>query len=168
MIQNSKDWLVHKAKSRDPDAFTELMQTYTKDMYKVAISILMNDEDAADAIQETILTCWEKIEMLKYNQYFKTWLIRILINNCYDIRKVREKIITMEGFEEPSAEDAYNLELKEALSKLDEKYRIVMMLFYAEGYRIREIAKLLNISQSTVQTRLDRGRKKLKDYYTAN
>lgn len=164
----NKDWLVHKAKSRDPDAFTELMQSYTKDMYKVALSILMNDEDAADAIQETILTCWEKIEMLKYNHYFKTWLIRILINNCYDIRKAREKIMTMEGFEEPSVEDAYNLELKEALSKLDEKYRIVMMLFYAEGYRIREIAKLLNISQSTVQTRLDRGRKKLKDYYTGN
>lgn len=168
MIQSNKKWLLHKAKSRDPDAFTELMQAYTKDMYRVAISILMNDEDAADAIQETILTCWEKIEMLKYEQYFKTWLIRILINNCYDIRKTREKIITMEEFEEPYAEDFYNLELKEALSKLDEKYRIVMVLFYAEGYRIREIAKLLNISQSTVQTRLDRGRKKLKDYYMEN
>ena len=74
----------------------------------------------------------------------------------------------MEAFKEPAAEDSYNLELKEALAVLDEKYRVVMMLFYGEGYRIREIAKLLNISQSTVQTRLDRGRKKLKSYYAAD
>ena len=165
-MQNDIDWLVHRAKSRDPDAFTELMKAYTKDMYKVAISILMNDEDAADAIQETILTCWEKIGMLKFNKYFKTWLVRILINKCYDIRKEREKIIFVEEFAEPSKEDSYNIELKEALAGLDEKYRIIIMLFYGEGYRISEIAKLLNIPQSTVQTRLDRGRKKLKDYYT--
>lgn len=157
--------LVHKAKNKDPDAFTKLMQAYTKDMYKVAVSILMNDEDAADAIQETILVCWEKLSTLKHNRYFKTWLIRILINNCYDIRKEREKTISVEELEEPSIEDVYNFELKEALSRLDEKYRIVMMLFYGEGYHIQEIAELLNIPKSTVQTRLDRGRKKLKSYY---
>ena len=79
--------LIRKAKDRDPDAFTTLMQQYTKDMYRVAIAILMNDEDTADAIQETILDCWERIGTLRENRYFKTWLIRILINNCYDIRK---------------------------------------------------------------------------------
>lgn len=165
MLKNKMDLLVVKAKNRDPDAFTELIQTYMKDMYKTAIAILMNDEDAADAIQETILTCWEKIGTLQHNNYFKTWLIRILINNCYDIRKAREKISPLEEFEEPSAEDSYNLELKEALSCLDEKYRIVMMLYYGEGYLIHEIAELLKIPKSTVQTRLDRGRKKLKSYF---
>lgn len=52
--------LVEKARKKEPDAFTELMQLYMKDMYRVALAILMNDEDAADAIQDTILVCWEK------------------------------------------------------------------------------------------------------------
>ena len=165
MQHNNMDLLVSKAKNKDPDAFTELMQTCTKDMYKAAISILMNDEDAADAIQETILTCWEKMDSLKHNCYFKTWLMRILINKCYDIRKLKEKIIPIEEWEEPFAEDTYNLELKEALAWLDAKYRIVLMLYYGQGYRIPEIAEILKIPKSTVQTRLNRGRKKLKSYY---
>lgn len=143
--------LIRKAKDRDPDAFTTLMQQYTKDMYRVAIAILMNDEDTADAIQETILDCWERIGTLRENRYFKTWLIRILINNCYDIRKKRE--------------DSYNLELKEALTALDEIYRIPMMLYYGHGWKTKEIAGLLHVSTSTIQTRLARGREKLAAYY---
>lgn len=166
MQHNNMDLLVSKAKNKDPDAFTELMKNCTKDMYKAAVSILMNDEDAADAIQETILTCWEKLDSLNHNCYFKTWLMRILINKCYDIRKKREKIISLEELEEPFAEDMHNLELKEALTWLDEKYRIVLMLYYGQGYRIPEIAEILKLPKSTVQTRLNRGRQKLKSYYT--
>lgn len=158
--------LVKKAKQKDPDAFTELMQLYLKDMYKTALSILMNDEDAADAIGDTILACWEKINTLKAPQYFKTWMTRILINNCYKIRKNAGNTGTLEEYEEPAVYDEYNLELKEALSSLDEKYRIIMILFYSEGYRVNEIAEILKIPKSTVLTRLHRGRKKLaQDYY---
>ena len=111
--------LVKKAMLKDPDAFTELMQLHLKDMYRTALAILMNDEDAADAIQDTILACWEKLDRLK-----------------------------------------------EALASLDEKYRVAMTLFYSEGYSIDEIAKILKIPKTTVQTRLHRGRKKLaRDYY---
>lgn len=158
--------LVRKARRRDPNAFTELMQMYMKDMYRVSLAILMNDEDAADAIQDTILVCWEKIHTLRHIPYFKTWMTRILIHKCYKIRKSKENLGELEEYEEPSAWDEYNLELKEALALLDEKYRIVMTLFYSEGYHINEIAKILNISKSTVQTRLHRARKKLaRDYY---
>ena len=61
------------------------MQLHMKDMYRTAVSILMNDEDAADAIQDAILACWEKIDGLKEPRYFRTWMTRILINKCYDI-----------------------------------------------------------------------------------
>lgn len=160
------DNLVRKAKRRDPNAFTELMQLYMTDMYRVALAILMNDEDAADAIQDTILVCWEKINTLKHIQFFKTWMTRILINKCYKIRKSTKILEELEEYEEPSACDEYNLELKEALALLDEKYRIVMTLFYSEGYHIDEIAKILDIPKSTVQTRLKRAREKLaRDYY---
>ena len=56
--------LVKRAKRRETDAFTQLMQLHMKDMYRTAVSILMNDEDAADAIQDAILACWEKIDGL--------------------------------------------------------------------------------------------------------
>lgn len=79
--------LVKKAKQRDPDAFTELMQLYLKDMYRTALAILANDEDAADAIGDTILACWENIHTLKAAHYFKTWMTRILINHCCRIRR---------------------------------------------------------------------------------
>ena len=157
--------LIRKAKAKDPDAFSSLIYFYMKDLYRVAISILMNDEDAADAIQDTILGCWEKLQTLKEEKYFKTWITRVLINRCYDIRKKQQRITAMEDFEEPSAEDQYNVELKEALGQLDEKYRIVMVLYYSEGYQTGEISELLEIPRSTVQTRLQRGREKLEAYY---
>ncbi len=158
--------LIKKAKKRDSEAFVELMQLYQKDMYRIALAILMNDEDAADAIQDTILTCWEKLYSLKHAQYFRTWMTRILMNKCYDIRQKNACLTELAIYEEPAAEDRYNLEFKEALSVLDEKYRLILLLYYSEGYRIHEIAELLRLPKSTVQTRLQRGREKLaKDYY---
>lgn len=158
--------LVMKAKGHDPDAFTLLMQYFAKDMYRTAVAILMNDEDAADAIQDTILTCWEKIETVREVRYFKTWMTRVLINKCYSIKKQREDKVSIEECEELIAsENNQSDELNEILSQLDERYRLPMMLFYGEGYKISEIAKLLNIPKSTVQTRLARGREKLTTYY---
>lgn len=157
--------LMEKAKGHDPAAFTELMQFYLKDMYRTAIAVLMNDEDAADAIQDTILACWEKLGTLRKKELFKTWMTRILLNKCYDIRRHRFHIAEPEEYEEPAVNDAYNLELKEALSALDEKYRVPVMLFYGEGYKCKEIAEILHIPESTVQTRLHRGRERLAEYY---
>lgn len=157
--------LIKKAKRQDADAFAELMQLYMKDLYRVALAILMNDEDAADAIQDTILVCWEKLNTLRQEQYFKSWMTRVLINKCYDIRSKALRMVDLESYEEPSAEDEYNLEYKEALSLLDEKYRCVMTLFYSEGYHIDEISAILEISASAVKTRLRRGREKLARYY---
>lgn len=157
--------LIKKAKGHDPDSFTKLIQLYVKDMYRTAIAILMNDEDSADAIQDTILACWEKIDTLREIQYFKTWLIRILINKCYYIKKQRENKVSFEEYEEPIVNKTKNEELKEILSELDEKYRVPMMLFYGQGYKTGEIAQMLHIPQSTVQTRLARGREKLATYY---
>lgn len=65
MQKNWTEDLVKKAKRQDPDAFSQLMQLYKKDLYRVALAILMNDEDTADAIQDTMLTCWEKIHSLR-------------------------------------------------------------------------------------------------------
>ena len=60
MQPKTTEYLIKKAKRREPDAFAQLMQLSMKDMYRVALAILMNDEDAADAVQDAILACWEK------------------------------------------------------------------------------------------------------------
>lgn len=74
--------LIEDAKNKNPDAFEQLIQPQLQRMYRVAISMLHNEEDAADAIQETVLKCWQKIGQLKSEEYFGTWLTRILINQC--------------------------------------------------------------------------------------
>lgn len=162
--------LVNRAKLHDKEAFTELVQLYLKDLYKTAIAILMNDEDAADAIQETLLICWDKINQLKNEKYYKTWMIRILINNCYAIRSKHSKElpveqVTVDEYIEPMEEKDNEEEFREILSVLDEKYRLPLYLFYGQKYKIVEIAKILGVPKSTIQTRLARGRKQLAKYY---
>lgn len=157
--------LVQKAQKHDKDAFTELMQQYMKDMYRTAIAILMNEEDAADALQDTILTCWEKLYTLKNTACFKTWMTRVLINHCYDILRSHPHFGNLELYEEPSKCDEYNLELKEAYASVDERYRLPMELYYSQGFKVREIAELLSLPHNTVKTWLLRGRKQLKEYY---
>ena len=84
--------LVQKAILGDTDAFLELMEKNSLSMYKVARGILGNDDDAADAIQDTILSCFEKIHTLQKPKYFKTWMIRILINECNQILRHYKKV----------------------------------------------------------------------------
>ena len=79
------NYLIKKARQGDTDAFVELMERQKQSMYKVARSYLHREEDIADAMQETVLDCYEKLGQLKSDRYFSTWLIRILINNCNDI-----------------------------------------------------------------------------------
>lgn len=157
--------LIKKAKDKDPDAFTDLIRLHMKDMYRVAIAILMNDEDTADAIQDTILTCWDRLDSLRNVKYYKTWLTRILINKCYDIRKTKVNQVDLDAVEEPVFTDVYSIEFQDMLHHLDEKYRVVLMMYYSDGYRIKEISEILDIPISTVQTRLARGREQLKRYY---
>lgn len=163
--------IVKKAMRGDSDAFAELIETYKVDLYKTAYAILNNNEDAADAIQNTILICFEKIQDLREAKYFKTWMTRILINECKQIIREHEKRCLLEDYQEVSytkeSEDISieQVEFRELLRYLDEKYRVVVVLYYAQNYRVREIAKLLEISENTVKTRLKRAREQLAKEY---
>lgn len=160
-------YLVKRAQKRDNQAFVELMELEKQDMYKVARSYLRSPEDIADAMQDTIITCYEKIESLKDPKYFKTWLIRILINKCKDILKAGKRECLLEVF--PEQEDHCmalgNYEFEELMNQMDDKYRIVLLLYYSEGFKIREIAEILELEENTVKTRLVRGRKQFEKVY---
>ncbi|MDE7205697.1 MAG: RNA polymerase sigma factor [Lachnospiraceae bacterium] len=155
--------LIVEAKRGDSDAFIRLMQSQLQNMYKAASAILNNDEDVADAISDTILTCWEKLWQLKNPSYFRTWMTRILINKCKDmIRRQRGFSLVEELPEQPVYDTKYeNVEWKDALNSLDEKHRLVMVLYYVEGFNTVEISEMLDMTESTVRSRLSRGREKL-------
>ena len=166
-MKKQTDDLVKRAKRHESEAFTELMQLYMTDMYKVAYAILMNDEDVADAIQDTILSCYENLKSLKQNRYFKTWMLRILINKCKDILKQKKQVTYTDQMPEtPFYEEEYAAkEWAQMLEPLDNKYRLVILLYYMEGFNIREISDILDMKESTVKSRLQRGRKQVAELY---
>lgn len=160
--------LVLRAKRQDKDAFVELIEQQRVSMYKVAKTILKKEEDIADAMQDTILDCWEKLYTLRKPEYFRTWLIRILINNCNAIYHQRSKVILNNEIilEESTDSDYTSIEWREMMSYLNEKQRIVVELYYVEQFKVREIANILQISQSAVKGRLQAARKAIEKYYS--
>lgn len=136
-------------------------------MYATAKSILKEDHDCADAIQETIVKAFAKLDTLRKDRFVKTWLMRILMNECYNICRRSEKILPidqyMEQIEIPQKESRNYGELYEAVQELREELRIPVVLYYVEEFSCREIAEILDISEGAVQKRLARAREKLKN-----
>lgn len=133
-------------------------------MYHVAKTLLRSDEDCMDAIQEAIVKAFFKIDTLRVDDYASTWLIRILINECYSIMKREKKLVSLEdyGQEERAAESEDYSELYQAISRLPEQVRLSVILYYLEGYSIKEIAELMDTTEGAVKNRLQRARKKLR------
>ena len=136
-------------------------------MYDTAKAILKDDHDCADAIQETIVKAFAKLDTLRKDRFVKTWLMRILMNECYNICRRSEKILPidqyMEQIETPQKERENYGELYEAVQELREELRIPVVLYYVEDLSCREIAEMLDISEGAVQKRLARAREKLKN-----
>lgn len=158
--------LIKEAKAGNPDAFTRLMKSQMQNMYKTAGAILINDEDIADAVSETILACWENMKNLKEERFFKTWMTRILVNKCNDIIRKKQYYLDYDMPEEPYNDTGFeNAEWKEALSTISEKYRLVMVLYYIEGFNTGDISGILDIPEGTVRSKLARGREQLAGAY---
>ena len=159
--------LVLSAKNKNPDAFAELIHICKKDLYRIAKSILSNDEDVADAIQETILISYEQLSLLQYPEYFKTWLIRILINQCNGLIRAGRRYVAIENIPDNGSFDTNqaNVEFMMLMDSLDERYRTVLVLYYSEGFSVKEISEILDLTESAVKARLKRGREKVKKIF---
>lgn len=146
------------------ETFKEKVLETESTLYNVSKSILSNDKDCEDAVQEAILKAYNKLKTLKEEEYFKTWLIRILINECYSLKRKELKTLSYEECFDIAADnnkDEYS-ELYFEIQKLPERIRITIVLYYVEGYSIKEIKKILKIPEGTVKSRLAKGRKLLK------
>ena len=159
--------LVRRAKKHNKEAFEDLMQGQAQNMYKIAKAILKNDEDVLDAMQETALTCWEKIGTLKQDRYFKTWMTKILINHCNEICRQRKRTVSGEEFMERGMQEEsfINVEWEDFLNCLDQKHRTVVMLYYVQGFKTREVAEMLKVNESTIRSRLAAARDKMERMY---
>ena len=163
--------LVERAKNGDKEAFTTLILSLEKELYKIAKIRLINDEDIFDAIQETIIKAFKSINKLKQAKYFNTWIIRILINKTNDIYNERKnaKVISFEDIKQEQANyehDSENVDRKLDFNficnKLNYEDRLIIILFYMEGYSDQEISKMIGLKENTVKTKRARAKQKIK------
>ena len=145
----------------DQEYFTAQAEASTGLLYRVAYTILRNDADCQDAVQEALLRAWTGRDKLRDRQLFRTWLTRILINASHDILRKRKLTVPLENAREAS-EAFPDISLSEALSRLPEKLRLPLMLCYSENMTHVEISRALGIPATTVQSRLRKGKAMLR------
>lgn len=127
--------LVEKAKNGDNEAFNELIDNNKLKMYKTAKAILNNEDDICDAIQETLISAYKNLNKLKENKFFSTWIIRILINKCYDIIAKNKKIgnvLDISEVQDVKTFDRYDSDsvVAKVLNEIDEDLKVVTVLYY--------------------------------------
>lgn len=144
----------------DERGFTAAVNQHRDMLYRVSYTILHHNEDCADALQESLVRAWQRLDTLRDDTRFRGWMTRIVVNCSRDMlrkRKVRLSELT-EDIPAPQAEDTH---LDEALQLLDERLRLPIVLHYMEGMSVAEIGETLRLPQGTVKNRMHRGRVKL-------
>ena len=169
-------WL-EQCREGDSLAIEKMVRTYQKDVYRLALSILDDPDEAEDGTQETFLAALRALSSFRENAAFKTWLFSITINVCRSrlqrgktrgrLQQILQSLFTLRGeVEYPEAtamRDESDAELWNAVRTLDEKHRIPIVLRYYHDLSIAEIAAMLNIPPGTVHSRLNHAREKLRD-----
>ncbi|AZU60735.1 sigma-70 family RNA polymerase sigma factor [Neobacillus mesonae] len=162
--------LVKKAIKGDDSAFLQLIELYKIDLYKTALSFLRNEEEALEAVQEVTYRAYKNRKSVKEPSYFKTWLLRIMINYCNDQLKkqkrviLNDEILNMQG----AAESHTKIELKDAMQGLDDRSREILTLKYFHELKIKEIAETLQCPEGTVKTWLNKALKALREKLEGN
>ena len=163
---------VNRAKQGDVDEIGNIIKENMTSLYRIAYSILKNEDEIYDAISSTTIIVFEKISTLKQAEFFKTWITRILINECYKIYNQNKKIVYLENnqnIEQLKHVDTYSeINIKELLKKINKDLRQIVVLYYIEDLSIKDIAKILEIPEGTVKSRLSRARKELEQILIKN
>lgn len=162
----------------DKEEFAQVVWEARDTLYRVAKSILKRDTDCEDAVSQGIVNAFEHLESLKKPQYAKTWLVRIVMNECFRLGKEnnREQCYEEDVIGKEPWKDSYEMswqekdytELYSALQSLPQMYHTALVLYYMEDYSIVEIAKLQKTSVGNIKMRLSRGRKMLKKQFEEN
>lgn len=165
--------LVTQALAGDQSAFARLVERYTGTLYNQAYRMLGNSQDAEDAVQEIFLKAYTRLDSFDPSRRFVAWLLTIGSNHCIDrLRRRRQPWLTLDdvafwlpsqdrGPEHRALASEQREMVQRALQQLPENYRLVMILRYWHDLAYNEIADAMGLTESTVKTRLHRGRKML-------
>ena len=145
-------------------AFTAAAERHLDMVYRIALNCLRVPADAEDAAQTVLLRLWQSGTEFVGGEHLRYWLVRVTVNVCRDMARSpwRRRTVSLEAWREPVFQDPEHRELYEAVMALPAKYRLPLYLYYYEGYAAAEVAELLGLNPSTVQTRLARARERLR------
>ena len=152
-------------RSKSEDAwFSREVEALAPTMFRIAFAILRNRTDCEDAAQNAVLKAYSKLDTLKHRRYFRTWLIRILKNECIGFVRSRRDFVNLDEQNDLGYEMTVpDPDLNRAFDALSADERVAITLYYYEGYTSREIAKILEVSDGTVRSRLSRARDALRE-----
>jgi RNA polymerase sigma-70 factor (ECF subfamily) len=155
---------VKLARGGDSEAFARLYSLVYKDLYHIALYSLRSSHDACDAVSDTVLDAFTTIGKLKDEKAFRSWIMKILAAKIK--RKQREYFAnTAELKDEELPEDEFsyeNVELREAVERLDPQSRLILSMSALEGYTGDEIAQICGLNAATVRSRLSRIKQRLR------
>ena len=154
---------------KNTDEFKYIYDTYFNMIYRICLIYLSDITEAEDVVQETFLKLFNSKSIFNSEEHVKAWLITVSKNLCKDMLKNfwKSRRVDMEKISklvDQNSDDMKDPSLKyavEELLKLPQKYKIVIYLFYYEEYYIKDISKILEIKESTIQTQLSRARRLL-------
>ncbi len=166
--------LVAAIRGGDKAAYQLLVKRYLTKVWRLAMSILHDAQEAEDATQEVFLALWQSVEKWdpEGQAKFSTWIYRVAFNKCIDIKRARKPTVPEESVPEKATEtDAYDQllqsqvsdKISSLLAELPEMQRIAMLLYYYEELSVDEISAKLETSEQSVRSLLKRGRRSLKD-----
>lgn len=152
--------------ARPADEVETIVNEYADTLYRICITQLKNTADAEDAVQTVFLKLLQKRPAFESEAHEKAWLIRVTVNVCRDLQRQRKRhpAQALEDTDLP-AEIQTDSGVLEALTRVPEKYRIVLTLHYIEGFPVAEIAPIIGKTASAVKMRLQKGRKLLEEIY---
>ncbi|HPT79521.1 MAG TPA: sigma-70 family RNA polymerase sigma factor [Candidatus Atribacteria bacterium] len=151
---------VKRAKKGDTESFTQLVLEIKDQAYRIAYSYLQNEQDSMDAVCDAMEKAYKNLRKLRDDSLFKTWFIRIVINEAkLQLGKRKQAILAADRlFSRQTSEDHESLEermdLQQILRQMDRTERLIIYLKYFAGYTLEEIADLVNMPVGTVKTRL--------------
>ena len=151
-------------KSRTDAWFAREIDNTQESMFRVAFAILRNYSDCEDATQNAILKAYTGLDHLSDRKYFRTWLIRILKNECFEILRSRRPFVNLSDIDPGYEMQVPDLDLNKAFDVLSPEDRLAVTLFYFEGYKTAEIAKLIEVNEGTLRSRLSRARALMKKH----
>ena len=152
--------IARRAIGGDEQAILSLLEHYEESLYRTAYAYLRNEQDALDAMQELAYRALKKMHQVKEPAYVSTWLVRVLINICLDMKKKQQKYTS--DYKEPVYEQHSDFEVLDLIQHLPEQEQQAIYLKYVEQWTNKDIAQLQNIPEGTVKSRVHHALKKLR------